>query len=328
MPEGATFPDIEPFEPLAMKFSTLWYSNDMNKQWQSNVVFHTYYNQLKQAIQSEPRMTPNTLHRFRPLMKFSADHHFIYITTHADEHKQQLQSYYKLTEEDLEEITKEWSVDLLIPANPVELSDVDSPEAAQDTPRPSKTKKPEEVHDVDNTSVRTASISPDEGGDGEEIEGAEIEQQKGEVPPPRDEEDSSKKQKVSPPKSSSRKKPRTPVTKMQTTLTLDDFNFIIAAVNDASQEVLEKQEVKQEQMYNRIEVELQGVQQALQSSRAVSTAPLTAGTVEPGDEPAQLHQITDKVEAHLRRAQEETTQAIQALTQVQGVLVEQRSAVE
>jgi hypothetical protein len=43
MPEGATFPDIEPFEPLAVKFMTLWYSSDMNKQWQSNVVFHMYY---------------------------------------------------------------------------------------------------------------------------------------------------------------------------------------------------------------------------------------------------------------------------------------------
>jgi hypothetical protein len=27
MSEGATFPDIEPFEPLAAKFSTLWYLN-------------------------------------------------------------------------------------------------------------------------------------------------------------------------------------------------------------------------------------------------------------------------------------------------------------
>jgi len=101
-------------------------------------------------------------------------------------------------------------------------------------------KKLAEVQDIDNTFVRTASISPDEGGDGEEIEGAEIEQQKGEVPPPRDKEDSSKKRKVSPMKSSSRKKPRTPVTKMRTTLTLDDFNFIIVAVNDASHEILEK----------------------------------------------------------------------------------------
>jgi hypothetical protein len=31
MLKGATFPDIEPFESLATKFSTLWYSNDMNK---------------------------------------------------------------------------------------------------------------------------------------------------------------------------------------------------------------------------------------------------------------------------------------------------------
>jgi hypothetical protein len=31
LPKGATFPNINPFEPLAMKFSTLWYLNDMNK---------------------------------------------------------------------------------------------------------------------------------------------------------------------------------------------------------------------------------------------------------------------------------------------------------
>jgi len=145
-----------------------------------------------------------------------------------------LQSYYQIIEEDLEEITKEWLEDLLIPSNPMELSNVDSLEAAQDTPGPSKTNNPEEVHDVDSSSVRNASISPNEGGDGEEIEGAEIEQQKGEVPPPRDEEDLSKKWKDSSLKSSSQKKPRTPVTKMRTTLTLDDFNFIIAAVNNAS----------------------------------------------------------------------------------------------
>jgi hypothetical protein len=87
MSEGVTFPDIEPFEPLAMKFCMLWYSNDTNKQWKCNVVFHTYYNQLKQAIQSEPRMTLNTLDRLRPLMKFNIDLYFIYITMCADEHK-------------------------------------------------------------------------------------------------------------------------------------------------------------------------------------------------------------------------------------------------
>jgi hypothetical protein len=149
-----------------------------------------------------------------------------------------------LTKKYIEEITKEWLEDLLIPSNPVELFDVNNLKVVKDTLGPSKMKKLEEVHNVDSASVRTVSITPDEGDDGKEIEGAEIEQWKGEVPPPGDEEDSSKKRKVLPLKLSSRKKPRTPVTKMQTTLTLDDFNFIIATVNDASQEILEKQKVK------------------------------------------------------------------------------------
>jgi hypothetical protein len=37
---------------------------------------------------------------------------------HGDEHKEELQSYCKLTEEDLEEITKDWFAELLIPARP------------------------------------------------------------------------------------------------------------------------------------------------------------------------------------------------------------------
>jgi hypothetical protein len=52
MPEGVTFPEVEPSESLAARFSTLWYTNDMSKQWQSNVVFHAYYQQLKHAIEA------------------------------------------------------------------------------------------------------------------------------------------------------------------------------------------------------------------------------------------------------------------------------------
>jgi hypothetical protein len=108
-------------------------------------------------------------------MKFNMDHHFIYITTHADENKEKLLSYYKMTEEDLEEITKEWSADLLVSADPTELSDIDSPEAAQDTPRPNKTKKTtktkkdEKRQDIDIRSVRTASITLEKEGNDEEV---------------------------------------------------------------------------------------------------------------------------------------------------------------
>jgi hypothetical protein len=195
-------------------------------------------------------MTLNTLHWFRPLMKFNVDRHFTYITSRANEHKQQLQSYYKLTEEDLEEITKEWSVDLLVPTDPAEISDINSPETGQDTPKPSEAKKTEEVQELDITSVKTDSISLEQGGDGEELGDKEVEQRQG------DEVDPLKKRKGLPSKPSSQKKAKATMTNMQTVLTSDDFEFLIASLQDASLEIAEKQEEKQEELYDLIETKL------------------------------------------------------------------------
>jgi len=58
----------------------------------------------------------------------------------------------------LEEIIEDWSEDLLILANPTEISDIESLETVQDTPRPSKTNNTKEVHDLDSASMKTASI--------------------------------------------------------------------------------------------------------------------------------------------------------------------------
>jgi hypothetical protein len=54
-------------------------------------------------------------------------------------------------------------------------------------------------------------------------------------------------------------------------------------------------------MYNRIEIKLQGVQQELQSSHAVSTAPLLEGTTKEGDEPVQLCNIANTIEVCLQK---------------------------
>jgi beta-xylosidase len=108
MSEGATFPYIEPSNSLAARFSTLWYTNDMSKQWQSNVVFHANDQQLKVSIETFPRMTPHTLHQYQPFAKFHIDQNFIYIIVRRDESKEELQSYYKLTDGDMEQIMKEW----------------------------------------------------------------------------------------------------------------------------------------------------------------------------------------------------------------------------
>jgi hypothetical protein len=154
-------------------------------------------------------------------MKFNVDRHFIYIIARDDEHKKQLQSYCKLMKEDMEEITKDWSRDLLIPVDPAEMSDpeldiLETTHKEQDTPGTSRRKKTEEVQDLSSASGKTASISPERGGDDdiEEMKGKEVGQKKGEVTPPRDKADPLKKRKVSPLKPSSRKKLKATVTKM------------------------------------------------------------------------------------------------------------------
>jgi hypothetical protein len=202
-------------------------------------------------------------------------------------------------------------VDLLIPADPTEVSNIESPKPAQNTPGPSKTKKTkqtnkdEDVQYVDNRSVRNASITLEKGGNGKDLEG--VEQRPG------DEVEIIKKRKGSPPESSSQKKSKAPMTKLKTTLTPDEFSFLIAAMNKSIEEITEKKEAKKETMYNRIEIKLQGLQQALPSSCTVSSVPLSEGTKEEGNEPVQIHQIVDMVEVHLQKAQEETAQATQAL---------------
>jgi hypothetical protein len=93
----------------------------------------------------------NTLEKFRPLMKFHVDRHFVYITMSVDESKEELQYYYKITTEDLEEIIKYWPVELLIPANLPELFDLDligNPVVIfkeYDTPSSNRKKKKQDV---------------------------------------------------------------------------------------------------------------------------------------------------------------------------------------
>jgi predicted nucleic acid-binding Zn-ribbon protein len=76
-------------------------------------------------------------------------------------------------------------------------------------------------------------------------------------------------------------------------------------------------------MYDRIEAELKEVQQALYSSRIVSTALLASEAVELGDEPTQLRRIADAIEARLRRVQEEKEHSTEALKEAKEEALEQ-----
>jgi hypothetical protein len=100
-------------------------------------------------------------------------------------------------------------------------------------------------------------------------------------------------------KPTSWKKSKASNSKLQTMLTVDDFNFIITAVSDASGDILQRNEAKQEAMYDRIETELRGVKQALHANHAVSIVPLPPEELKLGDEFSQLCRILDAIEACL-----------------------------
>jgi hypothetical protein len=117
----------------------------------------------------------------------------------------------------------------------------------------------------------------------------EDEQEQGEVTSPKDpidEAEASKKRKGSPMKPSSWKNSKSIKPKLDIMLMVDDIDLIIVVVLDTSEDILQHNEEKQETMYESIEEDLRGVQQALHSSRAVSTATPPSEGIELGDEPA------------------------------------------
>jgi hypothetical protein len=62
-------------------------------------------------------------------------------------------------------------------------------------------------------------------------------------------------------------------------------------------------------MYDRIEADLKGVQQAPYSSHTVSIVASSSEVLELGDEATQLQRIVDATEAHLRQVHEEKEKA-------------------
>jgi hypothetical protein len=138
-----------------------------------------------------------------------------------------MQSHYKLTDDDMEEITKEWPTEFLVSVEKIEIFDPDIikiplvTRTEYDLPSNTKRKKKkEEVQDIyceekNIASEKTLFDSPAGGGGGElnqEEEGEEDKQDKGELTSLKDpltEDEMSKKRKDSLQKPSAQKKSRT-----------------------------------------------------------------------------------------------------------------------
>jgi hypothetical protein len=122
-------------------------------------------------------MKPRTLHGYRLISNFHTDRHFIYITTLRDESKEELQSYYKLTDEDMEKITKECSEEFLILVDDAEISDtkiIGSPLVTQfEHARQSSVKKKKKKEEVQNIETDKEDNAYEGNGSGSLGEGDE-----------------------------------------------------------------------------------------------------------------------------------------------------------
>jgi hypothetical protein len=115
---------------------------------------------------------------------------------------------------------------------------------------------------------------------------------------------------------------------MQIVFTIDDIDFIIVVVLDILEYILQRNEAKQDTMYEIIEAKLKGVQQALYSSRIVSNAPPTLEGIELVDDLAQLRRTADATEARLHHVQEEKEQATEALKKSKEESIEKRQVAQ
>jgi len=78
---------------------------------------------------------------------------------------------------------------------------------------------------------------------------------------------------------------------------MDDIDLIITTIEDASEDIWQRHGEKKELMHDIIEKEIKDIQQAIQSSCAVSTVPSSVKNIELGDESTQLRKLVDATEA-------------------------------
>jgi hypothetical protein len=76
----------------------------------------------------------------------------------------------------------------------------------------------------------------------------------------------------------------------------DDISLVHGSMEDDFEDILQIYGAKQDELYGRIEKELNEVKQAIRSVHAVPTA---SKIKEVGDESAQLRRLADAIEARL-----------------------------
>jgi hypothetical protein len=73
----------------------------------------------------------------------------------------------------------------------------------------------------------------------------------------------------------------------------DDISLVCKAMEDASEDILQRYGVKKEDLYGSIKKELKEIQQAICLFCAIPTTPSSSKIAELGDEPTQLRRLVD-----------------------------------
>jgi hypothetical protein len=89
------------------RYANLWVTSDPMKQDANNMVFYYYYDQLCKAISSSPQVTREVTNTYRKIMRFTADWNHIYLQSHAHQGNNSHISYYRMTQEDIEQVIKD-----------------------------------------------------------------------------------------------------------------------------------------------------------------------------------------------------------------------------
>ena len=76
------------------------------RQEANNTVFYYYYNQLSKAINSSPCVTHEVTDTYGRIIHFVVDRHHIYLQPRAQEGNDRHIGYYRMTQEDIEQVIK------------------------------------------------------------------------------------------------------------------------------------------------------------------------------------------------------------------------------
>jgi hypothetical protein len=96
---------------LAARYHNLWNSTHKVQHLDNNVDFYIYNEMIQKSIQSMLHVPPQMVEAYKPVVRFKAGRHHMYVQAKKDPNQQWFPTWYKLTEEEMGHIMADSDVD-------------------------------------------------------------------------------------------------------------------------------------------------------------------------------------------------------------------------